>query len=360
MTTIFQLFTHLKNVFSISFLLLSFLVLVTTGCDKNDDGGDMMHSYQNGIIVVNEGNFNKGNSSITHISPDRKTITKNIFNNSNSRPLGDIAQSIKFIEDRAFILVNNSAKIEVVHSNTFESITTVNDLIAPRYMLQVGENKAYITNIGSDKINVFDLQSMDAGQTFTLPCSGSFCWTERMIMANGKVFISNMGDKSLAVVNPADDQLITQISLSTDPYGMVLDQDDNLWILCAEGSPNLFYISTENNNIVKSYTIDNTLPYSDNYLCIDINKQSLYYLAGDVYALDINTPDAGPVLKFSTEEGTLYSLFIQPVNGDMYISNAMDFQLNGSIYLAEKNAGDFILTDTLEAGIIPGKVYFRN
>ena len=68
----------------------------------------------------------------------------NSFLKCNGRPLGDVPNSMIINGYLAYIVVNNSGKIEVINRNSLESVATINGLISPRNMAVVNDNKAYV------------------------------------------------------------------------------------------------------------------------------------------------------------------------------------------------------------------------
>ena len=61
-------------------------------------------------------------------------VENNIFSQINSFQLGDVVQSMNIIDEKAYIVVNNSSKIEVANIDSMNSIATIQGLISPRYI----------------------------------------------------------------------------------------------------------------------------------------------------------------------------------------------------------------------------------
>jgi hypothetical protein len=68
---------------------------------------------------INEGAFGQGNGSISFLNTDSNTFSEDLYFAANNLPLGDVAQSISLYDNRAFIAVNNSQKMEVVSLENF-------------------------------------------------------------------------------------------------------------------------------------------------------------------------------------------------------------------------------------------------
>src|SRR5665648_62997 len=111
---------------------LIFLFPIVVSCTKISNNPTGSFLTGSGVFILNEGNFRWGNGSLSFYSYDSSKIYNDLFHTINGRPLGDVPNSMKTIGDKAYIVVNNSGKIEVINSNTLESLTTINGLISPR------------------------------------------------------------------------------------------------------------------------------------------------------------------------------------------------------------------------------------
>lgn len=101
-------------------------LLLTTACNNNEivDNNDSRGTYDGGILVGIEGGITKNQAEVSYISPDL-AFSQNIFAANNaSQPLGDVLQTIAFKDDNAFLVVNNSNKVEVVNRYTFKKTAT--------------------------------------------------------------------------------------------------------------------------------------------------------------------------------------------------------------------------------------------
>ena len=102
-------------------LFLSVLSILAVSCLKLPDPVivDVEESYLSGpgVFILNEGNFKSGNGSLSFFSYDSSKLYNNTFLSINQRPLGDVPYSMNIGGSRAYIVVNNSGKIEVVDRN---------------------------------------------------------------------------------------------------------------------------------------------------------------------------------------------------------------------------------------------------
>ena len=75
-------------------------------------------TFENGLFVVNEGIWDFKCFYITFI--DKNDITYNKIYENRNIPLGDQAQSITIIDEKAYIVVSNSNKVVVANSKDME------------------------------------------------------------------------------------------------------------------------------------------------------------------------------------------------------------------------------------------------
>ncbi|MCH7534652.1 MAG: YncE family protein, partial [Bacteroidetes bacterium] len=140
------------------------------------------------VFVINEGNFQWGNSSITHYNLENGVVTQDVFQGANNgMSLGDVAQSMVIHDSKGFIVVDNSNKIEVVEIDSFSSVGTITGLVAPRYIQIINSSKAYVTDLYAGYISIFNPSTLAITGQVNVPGH-----TEEMVMVNNKVYVTNM------------------------------------------------------------------------------------------------------------------------------------------------------------------------
>ena len=168
-----------------SFLLFPVLILILS-CTKNTDKPIDTYLSGSGVFILNEGNFRWGNGSLSFYSYDSAKIYNDLFLNINERPLGDVPNSMVIYGEMAYIVVNNSGKIEVVNKSTLLSQSTIDDLISPRNMAVVTNSKAYVTSIYSDSVAIINLNSNTISGYINIRRT-----SEAIVVSGSKAYISN-------------------------------------------------------------------------------------------------------------------------------------------------------------------------
>ena len=348
-----------------NFLIILLSVLVLASCQNDSIRPNVpIGLYENGYFVTNEGNFGTGNGSLSFID-DRGSVSNNIFAQTNSFSLGDVVQSMEIINEKAYIVVNNSSKIEVANIDSMAHVATINGLISPRYILQVSNERAYISDWGIGGIHVLDLNTNSIISNISTGQG-----PEKMLIKDNKAYICNVGgfglDNTVSVIDTENDVLITNINVGDKPNSIVEDANGNIWVLAggnteydanwnvvAETPGELTTINSETNNVDGSVVFEVGDHPKD--LIIDDNGTTLYFSNGSwsksVYSFNIynNMLSENPIINKS-----FYSLGYN--DNHIYGTDVKDYVQNGWTYKFNTNGQ---VVDSNEVGIIPGGLCFR-
>ncbi len=221
--------------------LILFLVFACSLYSCDDDTIDppvvTPNVFSNGYFIINEGNFQSGNGSISFVGED--TVVENTFQRFIGRPLGDVVQDMQVINDQAYIVVNNDNKMEVVTltDSSLVEVTTITDLHLPRRIIQVSDSKAYLSNWGAFDgsipayLAIIDLATNTISDTITI---GSFAGSDVMAISGSRVFVANDFNSTVSIVNTITDEVVGTIQVAESPASMVVE-GNSLWLLCSGG-----------------------------------------------------------------------------------------------------------------------------
>lgn len=341
--------------------VIIFLIFIASCSSKKPVG-----TGSGSVIVLNEGNFQHGNASLSIYNPISKSITNDIFSLENGGALlGDVAQSLCLLNDTAFIVINNSQKVVIADAaNNFKYIDTIfMPGASPRYFLPVGGSKAYITELYANKIWVVDFRLRSILKT--IPVSG---WTENLYNWGGKVLVqeqttpfSSNPIHAILLIDPDNDRIVNSIDLNSDPGSMALTTDNQLFVLCPaptgvpSGKAHLYNIDLPSLSVARTFSFDSTrtpayIRYSNysNQLLFSDNEGIFKMLPSDT-----NLPSQ---VFIPSQSWNVYGMNVNPENGDLYISNALDYQQASNI-MRYSNSG--MLIDQFKAGIITNGFVFE-
>ena len=287
----------MKTMKTLRYLSLS-VIIILSGCSKDNPTPIITGNYENGYFITNEGNFGTGNGSISYVD-EYGSVTNDVFLSNNSFPLGDVVQSMNIINDNAYIVVNNSAKIEVASVDSMMHITTI-DAVQPRYIEQVSENKAYVTDWGINGVQVIDLTTNTI--TSSIACGMG---PEGIVESNGFAYICNVGgwglDNTVSIINTSTDMIENTLTVGDKPSSIVVDVNGAVWVLSGgytEYDANWNVVSQTAGSLVKivNNNIELNLPFAEGNnpsdLIIDAYGSSLYFSDGSwskvLYSMSIS------------------------------------------------------------------------
>jgi len=334
------------------------ILLLVASCTESDYITDDVASVVSGsgVFIVNEGNFRAGNGSLSWFSYDSVKISNDIFRKITKRPLGDVPNEMVVGGNRGYIVVNNSGKIEVVNANTLKSVTTISDLNSPRNIALISSDKAYITSMYSDSVTILNLKKNIVSGFINIRRT-----SEAIVLAGTKAFVANwFGGSEVMVINTLNDRVIDSISVGNEPESMELDRNNMLWVLCNGGWMREYFAELDCIN-TNTFRVQKRLIFpskQDSPSCLKISpsRDTLYYLEKGVRKLSIDD-NLLPAITFISEgDHIFYKMGINPLNGEVIVTDAVDYQQNGFI-LRYKRKGIFI--STIQAGIIPGSICFK-
>jgi hypothetical protein len=353
------------KIYKLALVVVTLAFTFTSCTNENDTPDDLFISlgdYENGIIISNEGNFNAGNASISFVSNDFSTVENNVYSNVNANmPLGDTAQSIAFNGDLAYIVVNNSDKIEVVNRNTFESVATITGFDNPRYMA-ISNGKGYVTAWGDfsdttdDTVKIIDLSNNTVIESISVPHMPN-----QIIASDNSLYVGigifDYNDK-LIIINSITDAITTTLTVGTNPNALVFNNSGDLYVLTGGNSSfsgnetggKLVKVNTVNNTI--SSTLDFNVNDHPNYLVFE-NNNLYFYLNGGVY----KTTEAATTLPTTPIFSGLSFYDMNIKNNELFGLDAGDYSSEGTLQVFDLTTNT--QTQNITVGVIPGEVYFN-
>ena len=316
---------------------------------------DISVTQGGGVFIANEGNFTFGNATVSYFDFGTGNAAEDVYQPANGQLLGDVCQSLLLHDNKLYVVVNNSGKIEVCNRFSLVSEATITGLTSPRFILPVSNNKAYVTDLYSNAISVVDLNSNT--KTGSIPCNG---WTEEMVMLYGKVFVTNISSNNVYVIDAATDVLQDSIAVGFGGGSICVDQNDKIWVLCSGDQTNnhlggLYKINALTKQVEASFIFP-SLAESPKQIEINGAGNTLYYINNGIYKMDINAGalPANAIITQGTQ--SFYALGIDPVTNILYVSDAIDYIQQGKILRFTENG---IPIDNFNAGIIPAYFCFN-
>ncbi len=245
-----------KNLYFASLIVLAtFASCNPTGTEVTPatvDGG----SYENGIIVINEGNFTSADGNFGFYQLGTNSMFVDIVNTANNGvSMNAIIQNAVDTPDKMCVVTNNPDKLVVFDRKTMKVQADINTGLLNPFDVAVANGKAYITTWGANyfptysqsSVKVINLSNNQVVQTIAVGKE-----ITSIIATAGKVFVACPGDDKVLVINPANDQLETPITIQGEPDAFTLDSNAKLWVLCSAGK--LVRLNPTNSSIEATIT----------------------------------------------------------------------------------------------------------
>ena len=311
--------------------LFAATLLFTTSCRTDDpiDEPQPKGAYENGIFLSNEGNFGSPTATVSFISNDLSVENKIYSANNGGAALGDVLQNIGVNGDNAYLILNNSNKIEIVNRYTFKKVATVSDQVSqPRYIAFTGNN-FYVTNSsGSSKfVNVYNSTTNAFVKKIDLTSSG-----ERIVEASGKIFVQNASfgsGKKITIINPTSNTVEKEVTVPNGNIKKTISTGGNVYTIASTSTDSYIYKLSPTGAI--SSTITLTGIANGNNLEIDGTK--FFFSSGaKVYSMDLGSTviPTTPVLMLTDNYwSALYGFSV--IDGKIYISNANGFTADSTV-----------------------------
>jgi YVTN family beta-propeller protein len=335
------------------------LLLVTTSCDSNNSDPKVT---LNGVYVLNEGNFNKTNASITAYDPETKEVSQNRYENENGVPIGDVLHSVTEIDGRLYLVVNNSHKIEVVDKESLTKITTIQiaNEASPRQLVKASDSKAYVANLYGNSISIINLETNEVDSTIAVGLN-----PEGIAVVGKRAYVTNSGlgnGNTISVINTETNEVIDTITVGDNPVGIIKESNDRLWVVCV-GSYGDFNNPDDSGTPGEIYVINgSTGEKITNFevgghpgdLVLNERDDIAYLINGAIMSIDMNTYET---LDSTFINRNFYSIGLSTSDESQFFwgSDAKNFNQAGVAIQYDING---VKLDSFPTGIIPGAFYF--
>lgn len=332
--------------------LLSAAVLFFASCKKDNPSTPVTPkpvtpSVSKKVYVINEGGFNSNNASISLYDPSTGNITEDYYKAQNGSNVGDIAQSMNYINGKFYIVINNSSKI-LVCDTALKKTAEISGLNKPRYILKINNDKAYVSDGGS-KIGVVNLN--DNTKTYEIELGST---SEQMVLTNNKVFVTTFNYPSteyIYIIDVTNNTKTDSVNVGTNATNIVLDKNNKVWVL----GNKLSRINPETNTVELSLEVSNN-PYFSSRLCLNKTKDTLFYLNTNIYKMSINDTALPTSAIVNAGTKNFYGMGINPNDYTIYTTDALDYIQKANVYIYKSNGTEL---KNFKAGIIANGFYFE-
>lgn len=357
-------------------LLLAILPLLG-GCKDDNDQPLPDQPYEDGVIVINGGNFFQNNGTLSFLKRNSTTAQENIYNTANGQaslpPADGRIEGYSEAGNTGIILFDNDTpgedRLVFVDAASFRKIGELSspNVENPRSIVVLNERKAYISNW--DLLNE-DWTYKDGFITIVDPQSGSVTGKflvgqgpEDMVVYQNKVYVGRAPWTShdLAVIDAETDKVIASVTFDSWPNPIGVDSQGKLWV---KERNYLHRVNTGNYQIEKSLAIGHdesksvaaaTLTADKNHLLFVLSysgEETNWQEVGDTYVVNVLNPQVtSPILQ-----RVFTGLAADPVSQLIYGGITPSLTQAGYVL---RISPDGSLQDSVRVEISPEGFYFK-
>lgn len=352
------------------FIYISFIIttLVFASCRGDEviilsesegiEGAKDVNANPYGFYLLNEGNMGSNKASLDFMDFTTGVYHHNIYAERNPnvvKELGDVGNDAQIYDNKLWLVINASHKVEVVEAKTAKRIDDI-DVPNCRYVVFDGDYayvSSYVTTIIGDinaqegavfKIDTKTLEIVGEVKVGRQP--------EEMVIKNGYLYVANSGgynsdnyDNTVSVIRLSTFTQIEKKEVAINLHRMRLDKNGKIWVL-SRGDyytmpPQLFRLETNSNGTIKS--VENTGLLCSNFEICD-NEIYMYnapyqgnsissnitYSIADIETFDVVEEN---FIKDGTENliKIPYAIKVNPSTKEVFICDAKNYVSSGTI-----------------------------
>jgi hypothetical protein len=285
--------------------------------------------------------------------------------------LGDVAQSMVMRNGVAWIVVNNSHVLFAIDAETLREKGRITDLPSPRYICFVSDEKAYITQIDSDRIVIVNPRTYQITGEIICPMTTEYRTgsTEQMVLLGDYLYVTCWSyQKRILKIDTRIDKVVDYIDIGLQPKSIVADRRGKLWVVSDGGyegnvlgyeAAKLYRINPENLAVEQTFELgmnsNGDATRSASRLKINDKGDMLYWIDGGVWRMSVDAETLPTEPFVAPMEGVnrslYYALGVAPDTEEVYVGDALDYQQRSVIY---RYSAEGELLDSFTAGVIAG------
>ncbi len=346
--------------------------LLLTSCMRWEYGEQERFSLLGeGVFITNEGNFTYGGATLSYYSPEAKHVENELFYRANAMKLGDVAQSMVVRDGIGWVVVNNSHVVFAIDAETLREVGRITDLPSPRYICFASDEKAYISQIDSDRIIVVNPKTFEVTGEIVCPMTTPYRTgsTEQMVLLGDYLYVTCWSyQRRVLKIDTRTDEVADFVDIGVQPKSIVADKNCKLWVVSDGGYEGnvlgyepvkLYRIDPESLKVEQLFELglnsSGDATRSASRLKINDKGDMLYWIDGGVWRMPIDAATLPSEPFIAPMEGSTLSLYyalgVAPDTEEVYVGDALDYQQRSIIYRYSREGK---LLDSFTVGVIAG------
>ena len=343
-------------------LIVIWCLTVFVGCVQNPTGPELVAPLPSvkGVYVLNEGNFGRGNSTLSYYDDASRVVYQDVFATVNHRPLGDVGNSMVIRNGRGYVVVNNSNKIEIIDVATDASVGTI--VIgrgrSPRQMAFINDSLALVTCLYDASVLEVNVITMAVVRRIGVGPN-----PEGIAIVQGKAFVANSGlgyGNTLSVLDLGSLSVTHTLIVGDNPVDVSVTPAQMLYVVCVgfygDGSEPLTGDTPARIAVIDpaAETVVTSIFLGGHAYHIAMNKEGLGYVPTTDSVIVIDTRVHASLGVFL--RSGFYGVGVDDDTDDIYLSDAKNYVQPGTIYVYSASGQ---LRTQFNVGVNPGSFAFK-
>ena len=350
------------------------IALALVSCGKDPEPSQ---PYDDGVLIINAGNFLDNNGSLSLLRRDTKTADLDVFAKENARPITGGISGYAEIDGKGLILVDNAAagldKVEIVNARTLKSVATLTapDIENPRAVVGVGTNKAYVSCWGATGsganffanpgyVAVIDLTTNKLIKKIAVQKG-----VEGIVIMGNQAFVGGTGgDRLINVIDMARDEATATIAAGAGNAGVLrLDANNKIWTFVGREAVR---IDPTSRTVESRIRVGTSTTKSPGNLTMSADKRTIYFTHTFFDAAD-NFKQKGEMYSFNIADAVIAAnapvasrvftgLGCDPKSNLLYAGVTPSFKQAGFVFRYQPNGQ---LIDSVRVEIAPSGFWFK-
>lgn len=335
--------------------------VIYTSSEETVDPGSDEESNLLGFYLLNEGNMGMNRATIDFYDFKEGVYHTDVFSEHNPsivKELGDVGNDIQIYGSKCYAVINCSNYIEVFDAHTGVHIKEI-EVPNCRYMT-FHDGKAYVSSYSGPVaidpnaelgfVAEIDTTNLELTRKVTVGYQ-----PDEILVANNKLYCANSGgyrvpnyDTTVSIVDLESFTVSKTLDVAINLHRLELDHYGKLYVSSRGDhytvNPNLYVIDTATATVEGALDI----PVSDMTLSGDL---LYYYSVAFNYNTGLNTVSYGiydtkkkevvndNIITDGTDKDIMipYGIAVNPVNKDIYITDAQNYVVTGYVYCYDKD-----------------------
>ena len=333
------------------------------------------------LFVLNEGNFQKNNSTLDFFRFSDGNYVSDAFGSMNPavvQGLGDTGNDLVLHDGKLWVVMNGSGYVHVLDAKD-ETLLKSIAVPDPRY-IAFDKSHAYVSSYAgaiyggeetNGKVYRIDLKTYQVDGEVTVGCQ-----PEGVAVSNDKLYVANSGgynymhENTVSMITLSDFKLNQNITVASNLHFLTADSQGTVWVSSygestwtQDASGNWIQSMSEPMGLYKITGSGTTMVKDVHVSCMTLCDDGFIYAIGNADELDggyNNTlykvsVNGGAVSSTSISKtdaaqvGNPYGICVNPKTGDIYIADA-DYTGPGKVWCFTK---DLKLKWSAVAGMLP-------